>query len=47
LTDKVKLNARVENVFDKSYQLGNFTNYGDPAVEGAGTGFYAGIVIDW
>lgn len=47
LTDKVKLNARVENVFDKSYQLGNFTNYGDPAVQGAGTGIYAGVTVDW
>ncbi len=47
LTDKVKLNARVENVFDKSYQLGNFTNYGDPAVQGAGTGIYAGFTVDW
>jgi iron complex outermembrane receptor protein len=47
LTDKVKLNARVDNVFDKSYQLGNFKNYGDPAVQGAGTGIYAGITVDW
>ena len=46
LTDKVKLNARVENVFDKSYLLGNF--HGSKSiVQGAGTGIYAGIVVDW
>jgi outer membrane receptor protein involved in Fe transport len=42
--DRVKLHARVENLFDESYELANFT--GTP-VNGAGTGLYAGITIDW
>lgn len=44
LTEKVKLNARVENAFDADYELSNF--YGDP-IKGAGTGVYAGVTIDW
>ena len=48
LTDKVKLNARVENLLDKSYNLygGSIKNQAS-IVEGAGTGIYAGIVVDW
>jgi outer membrane cobalamin receptor len=44
LTEKVKLNARVENAFDADYELSNF--YGDP-IKGAGTGVYAGVTVDW
>jgi len=44
LTEKVKLNARVENAFDADYELSNF--YGDP-IKGAGAGVYAGVTIDW
>jgi outer membrane cobalamin receptor len=44
LTEKVKLNARVENAFDADYELSNF--FGDP-IKGAGAGVYAGVTIDW
>jgi outer membrane cobalamin receptor len=44
LTDKVKLHARVENLFDEGYEL--FSGYGS-TIEGAGTGFYAGLTINW
>lgn len=44
VTDRVKLHARVENVLNEDYQLSSF---GGTAVEGAGTGLYAGITIDW
>jgi outer membrane cobalamin receptor len=46
LTDKVKLNARVENLLDKSYNLYGGSFYGTP-IKAAGTGFYAGITVDW
>ncbi len=42
--DRVKLHARVENLFDESYEL--YRGYGS-TVTGAGTGLYAGITIDW
>jgi vitamin B12 transporter len=42
--DNVKLHARVENAFDESYQLSSF--FGS-TVQGAGTGVYAGITVDW
>ncbi len=44
LTDHVKLSARVENLLDENYQLASF--FGTP-IEGAGTGVYAGITVDW
>jgi len=44
ITDHVKLHARVENAFDEEYELASF--YGS-TVEGAGTGVYAGITVDW
>ncbi len=44
LTEKVKLHARVENVFNENYEL--YNGYGSVA-QGAGTGFYAGITVDW
>jgi vitamin B12 transporter len=44
LTEKVKLHARVENAFNESYELASF--FGS-TVEGAGTGVYAGITVDW
>jgi outer membrane cobalamin receptor len=44
LTENVKLHARVENALDADYQLSDF--FGD-TIQGAGTGFYAGITVDW
>lgn len=44
ITDRVKLHARLENAFDENYQLSSF--YGT-TVQGAGTGLYAGITVDW
>ncbi len=44
VTDQVKLHARLENAFDEDYQL--FNGYGSVA-QGAGTGLYAGITVDW
>lgn len=44
LTEKVKLHARLENLLDEDYEL--YSGYGS-TVEGAGTGFYAGLTIDW
>jgi vitamin B12 transporter len=44
LSDKVKLHARVENLFDEGYEL--YSGYGS-TIEGAGTGFYAGLTFDW
>ncbi|MEI6818473.1 MAG: TonB-dependent receptor [Verrucomicrobiota bacterium] len=44
LSEKVKLHARVENAFDADYHLSSF--YGTP-IKAAGTGFYAGITVDW
>ena len=44
ITDKVKLLARVENLFNENYELFS-TSYG--AIKGSGTGFYAGVTMDW
>ncbi|MFT3990427.1 MAG: TonB-dependent receptor [Luteolibacter sp.] len=44
ITENVKFHARVENVFDKDYQLASF--YGS-TVEGPSTGVYAGFTFDW
>jgi hypothetical protein len=44
----VKLHARVENVLNENYQLyGGISSYSSPPVQGAGTGLYAGITVDW
>jgi vitamin B12 transporter len=46
--DRVKLHARVENVLNENYQLyGGISSYSSPPVQGAGTGLYAGITVDW
>jgi outer membrane cobalamin receptor len=44
VTEKVKLHARVENLLDQDYELSSFAGN---TVEGAGTGLYAGLTIDW
>ncbi len=44
LTEKVKLNARLENALDENYDLSSFFG---TTVKGAGTGLYAGITVDW
>lgn len=44
LTETVKLHARVENVFDEAYELSSFFG---TTIPGSGTGFYAGITMDW
>lgn len=44
LTDSVKIHARLENAFDSNYQL--FNGWGS-VVNGAGTGLYAGVTVDW
>ena len=44
ITDSVKLHARFENAFDANYQL--YNGWGS-VVEGAGSGLYAGLTVDW
>jgi vitamin B12 transporter len=44
LTDRIKLHARIENLLDESYQLASF--FGS-TVQGAGTGYFAGVTLDW
>lgn len=44
LTEKVKLHGRIENILDEDYEL--FNGYGS-LVQGPGTGFFAGITVDW
>ena len=44
LTDCVKLHGRVENLFNRNYELSNFSG---TIVDGAGTGLFAGITVDW
>jgi len=44
LTDKVKLHARVENLFNEDYKLYS-SYYG--VVKGSGTGLYVGVTMDW
>ncbi|MGA0854513.1 MAG: TonB-dependent receptor domain-containing protein, partial [Luteolibacter sp.] len=48
LTENVKLHARVENLLNEDYKLfGGNSLYGAPLIKGAGTGFYAGVTVDW
>jgi outer membrane cobalamin receptor len=44
-TEQVQLHARIENLFDSSYQLANFM--GSPPIEGAGLGFYTGVTVEF
>ena len=44
-TGQLQLHARVENVFDSSYQLSRFN--GSPPVEGAGLGFFSGVTLEF
>ncbi|WP_193214344.1 TonB-dependent receptor plug domain-containing protein [Luteolibacter marinus] len=44
-TEQLRLHARVENLFDSSYQLANFA--GSPPIEGAGLGFFGGMTLDF
>ncbi|WP_367874218.1 TonB-dependent receptor plug domain-containing protein [Luteolibacter sp. Populi] len=44
-TEQLQLHARVENVFDSSYQLSRFN--GSPPVEGAGLGFFSGATLEF
>ncbi|MEN9974807.1 MAG: hypothetical protein RLZZ282_813 [Verrucomicrobiota bacterium] len=44
ITERVKLLARLENALNTNYQL--YNGYGSTA-QGAGTGIYAGITVDW
>ena len=48
LTDKIKLHARVENLFDENYQLSNPSRaWGGTPIQGAGSGIYSGLTFDW
>ena len=44
-TEQLQLHARVENLFDSSYQLANFA--GSPPIEGAGLGFFTGATLEF
>ena len=48
LTSSLTLNARVENLFDETYE---FASFGSGAFEstfpGRGTGFFAGLTYEW
>ena len=48
LTSSLTLNARVENLFDETYE---FASFGSDAFEstfpGRGTGFFAGLTYEW
>lgn len=44
LTKNVKLHGRIENILNEDYEL--FNGYGS-FVQGSGTGFFAGITVDW
>jgi vitamin B12 transporter len=44
LTEHLRLHARVENVFDESYEQADFFG---TVVRGAGTGFYLGLTASW
>lgn len=44
ISDRVKLHARVENLFDQDYEL--YRGFGN-TIRGAGTGFFGGITMDW
>lgn len=43
-TDKLRLHARVENLFNEGHEL--YSGFGS-TVRGAGTGVYAGLTVDW
>jgi vitamin B12 transporter len=45
VTEQVQLHARIENLFDTSYQLANFM--GSPPIEGAGFGVYSGVTVEF
>jgi len=49
LTDKIKLHARVENLFNQNYALYNPSQTWGPSppIKGAGTGLYAGLSFAW
>lgn len=48
INDHVSVNARVENLFNESYEQGNFSNSWDSdIVQGPGTGCYLGVTVDW
>jgi len=44
LTEHLRLHARVENVFDESYELADFFG---TIVDGAGIGFFVGLTTTW
>lgn len=44
VNDHVKLHARVENLFGENYEISNFFG---TIQQGAGTGIYGGITVDW
>ena len=44
-TEQLRLHARVENLFDSSYQLANFA--GSPPIEGSGLGFFTGVTLEF
>jgi vitamin B12 transporter len=45
LTETVRLHGRIENLFDRSYELANFA--GAPPVAGAGRGIHAGVTVEF
>ncbi len=47
LTANIKLNARVENLFNEDYELYRPNYYGGSTVKGSGTGVYGGLTFDW
>ena len=48
LTDSIKLHARVENLFNQSYELSNpSASWGGKPIKGAGTGIYSGLTVAW
>ncbi len=48
LTDSIKWHARVENLFNQSYELSNpSASWGGKPIKGAGTGIYSGLTFAW
>ncbi|MGJ8674087.1 TonB-dependent receptor plug domain-containing protein [Rubritalea sp.] len=46
LNENVKLHARIDNLLDDDYLLGDYTFYGDPnAIKGRGRGVYGGVTL--
>lgn len=43
-TENLAINARVENAFNESYELSNFSG---TVQQGAGTGVYGGVTVTW